>query len=86
MEAIPVIIVGVVSVTLWIYAVVQTHFAAPDARGELEILRRREAWLQERLDAARREQWDLDMVSPILDDLTTTRHQLAREEVRPFPR
>jgi hypothetical protein len=85
MEAIPVIIVMVVATALWIYAVVQKHFAAPDPKGEVEILHRRAAWLQERLDAARRENWDLDMISPILEDLTATRHQLARVEVRRFP-
>lgn len=86
MEAIFVIFVGVVSVTLWLYCTVQKHFAASDALGEIALLRRREAWLQEQLDTARREQWGLDMISPILDDLTTTRHQLARVEVRPLSR
>lgn len=86
MEAIPVIIVAVVSGALWIFAMVQKHFAAPDPEGELEILRRRAAWLQERLDAARRENWEIDMVSPILDALTTTNYQLERVDVRTIRR
>jgi hypothetical protein len=65
---------------------VQRRFAEPDPKAEFELLHRRAAWLKERLDAARRENWNLDMVSLILKDLTTTNHQLARVAVRTFRR
>lgn len=84
MEAIFVVVIAAIVGAIWIYAEIQKRTAKPDPKGDLERLRRRAAWLQERLDAARRENWDLDMVSPILEDLTTTRHQLARVEVRRF--
>ena len=86
MEAIPILVVVAVALILWVYALVQRRLAVPDTQAELVLLRRRADWLQRRIEIAHREDWDLEMISPILEDLAATSYALAKIEGPPFIR
>jgi hypothetical protein len=49
-----------------------------NVRDELQRLQAQETWLHERLQRARREQWDDAMIVGLVDELCVTSQQLAR--------
>jgi len=78
-EALAVVFVFAVSAFIYVAARFQSRdparLNAPDERLRLQ---HHEAWLQERLHRAQREQWDADMVAGIAAELRATSQQLAR--------
>lgn len=79
MEAVVLFIFPAILGLVWIYALVlKRQQGEPTVRDEIHRLRNRTAWLNDRLEKARREGWGVDMIAPILDDLADTRSKLAR--------
>ncbi len=68
-------IAGIAYVAAWLQA---RDPARVDARQDFAQLKIQEAWLRERLERARQEQWSGEMIQPITDELAATLHRLAR--------
>lgn len=82
-EALAVIAVFFVTVVVYVAAWLQARDPAQNTpRHELERLQTREAWLRQRLELARRENWDGKMRAAIADELGATSHHLARAGAR----
>jgi hypothetical protein len=77
------LIASVIALTSWLAAWWHTRNpASRNARDELQRLRTHALWLEQRLDTARRERWDRDMIVKLTDQLGIACRQLARAQVR----
>jgi hypothetical protein len=69
----------VVAVTAWLAAWRQTSGRARrNPREEYRQRQRHAAWLEQRLDQARRERWDPEMIATLSNQLGVACRQLAR--------
>jgi hypothetical protein len=78
-EAAAVLLVGVVSLLVYVIARVQARnpsFHAPQVR--LAQLNQQHAWLQSRLQLAQRENWGEEMRRQITEELAETEHRRAQ--------
>lgn len=82
-EALAIVVVFFVAVGVYISAWLQARNPAQhDPRQELARLKAHEAWLRERLQVAREENWANDMVAGLADELAVTSAQCARVGAR----
>lgn len=73
----------VVALAAWVAAWLYTRSSAkPTARDELQRLRNHAAWLEQRLDTARQERWDRDMIVSLSNQLGAACEELARARGR----
>ena len=85
-EAFAVLAVVVVAIAAWIGAWMQARNPANhDSRQEQVRLQHHYAWLQERLEVARRENWGGEMVGGLADELEATARQLEGTNALPPP-
>lgn len=76
----PAVVIGLVA---WLAAWWHTRKAAKQtARDEVQRLRNHAAWLEQRLDTARREHWDREMIVHLSDELGAACAQLAQARTR----
>jgi hypothetical protein len=74
----PAIVIGV---TAWLAAWWYTRNPAEDGvRDEIHRVRNHAAWLEHRLDTARQERWDRDMIVSLSDQLGAACNELARAQ------
>ena len=74
----PALVIGVVA---WLAAWWFTHKPVENGeRDEIIRLRNHAAWLEQRLDTARRERWDREMIASLSDQLGTACANLARAQ------
>lgn len=67
----------------WLGAWWYTRDAAKHgARNELQRMWNHAAWLEQRLDTARRERWDHEMIVSVSNQLSAACAQLARAQMR----
>ena len=72
----PAFVIGIVA---WLAAWWYTRKTRGDhARDEVDRLRNHAAWLEQRLDIARQERWDREMIVNLSDQLGVACHELAR--------
>jgi hypothetical protein len=72
----PALVVGLIA---WLVASVYTRRNAREgSRDKVQRLRNHALWLEQRLDLARRERWDRDMIVSLSDQLGVACHELAR--------
>lgn len=79
------ILVLTIALAAWLAAWWHTHTKAhsrPRPGEELQRLRNYAAWLEQRLDTARRERWDHDMIVSLSRQLGIACRQLSRAQVR----
>jgi hypothetical protein len=78
--ALPILIVAIaIGLAAWIAALVHTRNPAHhDPREDYRRLQRHAAWLEQRLDQARRERWGAAMINGLSDQLGKACQQLAR--------
>ena len=80
----PAVVIGLIA---WLAAWWFTHASKSDSpRDELERLRNHAAWLEQRLDTARQERWDRDMIVSLSDQLGAACGELSRAQRRAPPR
>jgi hypothetical protein len=72
---IPALVIGL---TAWLAAWWFTRQNQRAPRDEIDRLRNYALWLEQRLDIARSERWDRDMIVSLSDQLGTACAQLAR--------
>lgn len=71
----PAVVIGMIAwITAWWYT---RHQARSSPRDELERLRNHAAWLEQRLDTARQERWEHEMIVSLSDQLGSACHELA---------
>ena len=78
MEFIPIVFVAALGGAVWLYAFARERFVESRPEEMRAFLPRKIAFLQERLEIARRENWDPGMVSQIVEDLETAQAQFER--------
>jgi hypothetical protein len=72
----PAFVIGIVAwLAAWWYT---RRTTADDGRDEIDRLRNHAAWLEQRLDIARRERWDPEMIVNLSDQLGTACTALTR--------
>jgi hypothetical protein len=73
----------VVALAAWLAAWLYTRSSAkPTARDELQRLRNHAAWLEQRLDTARQERWDPEMIVSLSNQLGVACEELSRAQGR----
>ena len=72
----------VIGVIAWLAAWWYTRKSGNNTSDEIQRLRNHAAWLEQRLDVARRERWDREMILSISDQLGTACDALARARRR----
>jgi len=72
---VPAAVIGLIA---WFTAWWFTHARGESPRAEIERLRNHAAWLEQRLDTARRERWDPDMIVSLSGQLGVACQALAR--------
>jgi hypothetical protein len=70
----PAVLIGVIA---WLAAWWFTRKPRLSPREELRRLRNHAAWLEQRLDLARQERWDCEMIVGLSDQLGTACQELA---------
>ena len=77
---VPAVIIGLIA---WLAAWWNTRKPANSSPGEeLRRLRNHAAWLEQRLDTARRERWSREMIVGLSEELGTACQQLSRAQLR----
>jgi hypothetical protein len=72
---VPAVLIGLIA---WMAAWWYTRTSKRDGpRDELQRLRNHACWLEQRLDIARQERWDAEMIISLSDQLGTACHELA---------
>jgi hypothetical protein len=81
-EAIAVIFVTVVSVGIYIFARVQAASSSASNPDEaLDGLKQQQQWLEQRLEVAKREKWDHEMIVRISQQLELTGAMIRKTSV-----
>ena len=83
-EALAVVFVFFVAAGIFLFSLVTAARAeaTEDTSLSLQQLKQQEAWLEERLQKARQEKWDGDMVARLLDQQKTAAFRLRRLELK----
>jgi hypothetical protein len=82
-EAFAVLVVFVISVAAYIGALITARDPArQNVVEDLATLRQHHAWLRQRLDVARRENWDEEMVGNLEAEQMATAEEINRKERR----
>ena len=71
----PAVTIGLIA---WLVAWLFTREARPSPRDEIRRLQNHAAWLEQRLDTARQERWDREMIISLSDQLGAACEQLER--------
>jgi hypothetical protein len=80
---VPAVVIGLIA---WIAAWWYTRKSANvGPRDEIRRLQNHAAWLEQRLDIARQERWDREMINNLSDQLGAACRELACARRRPVP-
>jgi hypothetical protein len=72
-------VMAVIAIAAWLAAWTHTRDPANhDAREDFRRLQRHAAWLEQRLDLARREKWGAEMITSLSIQLGEACHELSR--------
>jgi hypothetical protein len=82
MEALVILVVPLIALLIYLISRFDTYGRPRSAQEELAELRQRLAWHEGRLQCAREQNWDRDMVHQITEQLEDTRFQLVQVSAR----